>query len=299
MSTVDTFNDNNIAAEAEKEKSQDVIIELFWYIKRKRKTAFDDHLIFEGIILSLECEGIYFWRDKRYLESQKVALGWINQDHNRQQQSPTPIVSTEIHEEIGALPVNYAKFMDLVKPCARLFLSAFNEENIIPDWTRFTTDLKQFYENSKEEVSGMTAQYIPLLRDAIPNRWGVSVCSTSGQRFSIGDTTVPFSLQSVSKPVTYALAMAREGEDFMEEWIDVEPAGQVVPIFLNFTVRVSNQHFIICKLIVLFYTSLLYVSIIKISSQPTIQHARSRSSYTKTIQCFCQQRRYHGCRCIS
>ena len=30
MSTVDTFNDNNIAAEAEKEKSQDVIIELFW-----------------------------------------------------------------------------------------------------------------------------------------------------------------------------------------------------------------------------------------------------------------------------
>jgi len=246
-----TTTDSSAEDIGEKEgEEQDVLIELFWHIKHKRGISFEDDLPFQEIVLSLESEGILFWRDKRYAESQKVALGWtstqqphihtlpevISEDQEEEEDQekegekeekeggqPNEIVLQKIH----ALPVSYDEFVNFVRPCARLFLNAYNEGNVIPDWTSFTTDITRFYEESKAmPVSGITAQYIPILRDANPDKWGVSICSISGQRFSMGDSSQPFCLESSSKPVTYAMAIATEGEDFVEQWIDVEPAGR-------------------------------------------------------------------------
>ena len=46
------------------------------------------------------------------------------------------------------------------------------------------------------ETSGVPAQYIPQLARGDPTKWGVSLCTIDGQRFSIGDTKDNFSLQS-------------------------------------------------------------------------------------------------------
>ena len=45
-------------------------------------------------------------------------------------------------------------------------------------------------------VLPQVASYIPQLERMNPNYWGVSLCTVDGQRFSIGDVKVPYTIQS-------------------------------------------------------------------------------------------------------
>lgn len=254
VSTTNTDNGDTTAADdvgTAQLSCQDVLLELYWYLKHKRSArrrmrtkneqAFDNTadtdvnvatttvapppqqrvlMTVDDIVWSLQQEGILFWRDPRFVESQKIALGWVLPHGERQQKQ-------QHQESAGKIKISFPLFTQLVTPCARLFLNAFNEQFVIPDWSSFVSDLQYFFDKSTDHTDGQTAQYIPLLRDADPHRWGVAVCSVDGQRVSMGDaSTARFSLQSVSKPVTYAIALTTEGDAFMEDWVDVEPAGR-------------------------------------------------------------------------
>lgn len=59
-----------------------------------------------------------------------------------------------------------------------------------------------------------------------PDYWGVSICTIDGQRFSIGDVHVPFTLQSCSKPLTYAIALDQLGQDEVHKYVGQEPSGR-------------------------------------------------------------------------
>lgn len=59
-----------------------------------------------------------------------------------------------------------------------------------------------------------------------PDYWGLSLCTVDGQRFSIGDTNVPFTLQSCSKPLTYAIALEQLGAYLVHQYIGQEPSGR-------------------------------------------------------------------------
>lgn len=73
---------------------------------------------------------------------------------------------------------------------------------------------------------GEVADYIPELAAVAPDGFGIAVATGDGHVYEVGDTTVPFTIQSISKPFTYALALADRGVDAVGEKIDVEPSGE-------------------------------------------------------------------------
>lgn len=56
-------------------------------------------------------------------------------------------------------------------------------------------------------------------RDADPDKWGVAACTTDGQMFTQGDVNDYFSIQSSSKPITYGMALAERGEEFVHSYV--------------------------------------------------------------------------------
>lgn len=59
---------------------------------------------------------------------------------------------------------------------------------------------------------GKVADYIPELACVDPNQFGLSICLCDGTQLNYGDAQTPFSIQSVSKAFTLAVALGRFGE---------------------------------------------------------------------------------------
>ncbi|PSK97788.1 L-glutaminase [Murinocardiopsis flavida] len=75
-------------------------------------------------------------------------------------------------------------------------------------------------------VSGESADYIPELAAADPDRVAVALCTVNGTVYASGDTGHRFSIQSMSKPFAYALAIEDRGLESVLHHIGVEPSGE-------------------------------------------------------------------------
>ncbi|WP_406447573.1 glutaminase A [Streptomyces sp. NBC_00876] len=73
---------------------------------------------------------------------------------------------------------------------------------------------------------GELADYIPQLALADPGAFGLALISMDGHRYSTGDADVPFTVQSVSKPFVYALALSVLGLEEVSRWVNAEPSGE-------------------------------------------------------------------------
>lgn len=78
----------------------------------------------------------------------------------------------------------------------------------------------------RDDHGGELADYIPQLAQVNPDNLALSVVTPSGLVFSAGDDEVPFTLQSVSKPFVYALALAQHGAEVVHDHVGVEPSGE-------------------------------------------------------------------------
>jgi len=138
-------------------------------------------------------------------------------------------------EALKAMPSNYGigniqlgkeKFSKLVKMNLSLISKAFKGQLVIPDFPSFTEDIVEIYKKCKSNTSGKPAAYIPQLARGDPNKWGVSLCTVDGQRFSVGDVHENFSIQSTSKTFTYAMCLDHLGADVVQKYIGREPSGR-------------------------------------------------------------------------
>ena len=87
---------------------------------------------------------------------------------------------------------------------------------------RVLVDLHARYRDYDE---GKPADYIPELGKANPKDFGIVIATTDGRIYEIGETKKEFTIQSISKPFTYALALKLLSDEYMETKVGVEPSG--------------------------------------------------------------------------
>ncbi|XP_019867419.2 glutaminase liver isoform, mitochondrial isoform X1 [Aethina tumida] len=117
-------------------------------------------------------------------------------------------------------------FTSIISPSMGLISRAFRHQFIIPEFPDFCKDIEEIYWKCKDNNDGKVASYIPQLGRMNPNYWGVSICTIDGQRFSVGDVNVPFTIQSCSKPLTYGIALDLLGQDVVHKYVGQEPSGR-------------------------------------------------------------------------
>jgi len=72
---------------------------------------------------------------------------------------------------------------------------------------------------------GHVATYIPELGQADPSRFGICLVTVDGHRYAVGDTDVEFTIQSISKPFVFGMALEDRGRDAVLARVGVEPSG--------------------------------------------------------------------------
>ena len=90
--------------------------------------------------------------------------------------------------------------------------------------------VQRYLDQIREEHAGFNdgalADYIPELARVDPAGFGLSLSSSDGYVYESGDAATEFTIQSISKPFTYALALAEIGQDAVDAKIGVEPSGE-------------------------------------------------------------------------
>jgi glutaminase len=86
--------------------------------------------------------------------------------------------------------------------------------------------VNEAYEKFKGDTRGKNADYIPELAKVDSKLFGIAVVATDGQSVTAGDVKTAFSIQSIAKVFSLALAMEEQGPDKVFEKIGSEPTGR-------------------------------------------------------------------------
>jgi len=86
--------------------------------------------------------------------------------------------------------------------------------------------LDSLHERFRALDEGTVATYIPELGKADPGWFGICVATIDGHVYEAGDARQPFTIQSISKPFVYGLALEDRGKAAVLERIGVEPTGE-------------------------------------------------------------------------
>ncbi|MGV3581954.1 MAG: glutaminase A [Methylophilus sp.] len=80
---------------------------------------------------------------------------------------------------------------------------------------------QQYLPNNQGEI----ATYIPELSKANPDNFGICLVTKDGRIFEVGDSDQLFTIQSISKPFTYGMALEIYGQEKVSQHVGVEPSG--------------------------------------------------------------------------
>lgn len=120
---------------------------------------------------------------------------------------------------------------------------AQNTSPVAPRRELVESVLRDAYEKFRNETSGKNADYIPYLAQVDSKLFGVAAVTTDNQAITLGDVNYSFSIQSISKVFTLALAMEELGPDKVFQRIGSEPTGRAfnsVPAVVDMPTHTGN-----------------------------------------------------------
>ncbi len=85
--------------------------------------------------------------------------------------------------------------------------------------------LEEIYQETQQYAQlGEPASYIPELKKVNPNQYGICLKTLEGATYCVGDSQVPFAIQSIVKVFSVAMAFSMKGEQLWQR-VGVEPSG--------------------------------------------------------------------------
>jgi glutaminase len=97
---------------------------------------------------------------------------------------------------------------------------------VAPSRQQVETIVREAFEKFKSDTTGKNADYIPYLAQVDSKLFGIAIVTTDNQVLTMGDVNYSFSIQSISKVFTLALAMEELGPDKAFQRIGSEPTGR-------------------------------------------------------------------------
>jgi glutaminase len=101
-----------------------------------------------------------------------------------------------------------------------------NKSPVAPNRERVEAAVREAFDKYRSDTNGKNADYIPYLAQVDSKLFGIAVVTTDNQVFELGDVKYSFSIQSISKVYTLALAMEELGFDKVFQRIGSEPTGR-------------------------------------------------------------------------
>ena len=104
--------------------------------------------------------------------------------------------------------------------------SAQRRSPVAPHDEHVRTVVNEAYAMFRNDTAGKNADYIPYLAKVDPKLFGIALVTTDNRVYTLGDVNYSFSIQSISKVFTLALAMQeRDAEDVFKR-VGSEPTGR-------------------------------------------------------------------------
>ncbi|HCH61950.1 MAG TPA: glutaminase A, partial [Deltaproteobacteria bacterium] len=123
-------------------------------------------------------------------------------------------------------PLDFDQFADAVSSAGSLVERAVRGNLVVPEFAEFESAMQALYTEVSPNREGKQADYIPPLAEVDPEGFGVALVTVDGQRLSLGDAGLDFSIQSTCKPFNYCFALEELGEETVHRHIGREPSGR-------------------------------------------------------------------------
>jgi glutaminase len=103
--------------------------------------------------------------------------------------------------------------------------------------------LQELHARHQALADGRVADYIPELAHASPQWFGIALATAAqGELYEAGDSTREFTIQSVSKPFVYGLALEDHGREYVLGKVGVEPTGDAFNSLIRLDERSKRPH---------------------------------------------------------